>query len=478
QPQYVNPFQAAAAVLARALGVVCGLGDESELTDAAHETFDLALPDPEVPNLVTDRAIRVAGTVDVQKVPWKDMMSATRTALPVRELDHPAVTVAGETDQQEFDRYKPVREAMSTNVVLLRHPRNAGNPNDTSALTNVEYVTRGKMQLVNDDPHLIEGGGRFRRGIYRPAVLCAMRFEGSDTPSTVAQKKKRAITPFCAVCTRHLQKELDSPPTVKLEGLRVLRGPATCAGVAPPSSLAARIVADIQSRVVPDVGNMYCVEATMYRYEHFFREILNWLPVGNVEIHPENSNPPGDPWYSGNIPFPYVRGRLTMWNIWMNNLDFVKANKWLWRYAGLGIAGAIQFARLGCIANRFRTMTENDPGGKPVKFTAVRNLSLAEVAALTPGSVLQLWQNEALYLDVVRYVNGVNGVAPVFDEQHQGHSLFFMGADDQGRPTVADQEGTSVLLNASYRAPLTFRIAAQWYDALNVPPVPEGPAEP
>lgn len=469
-PKYKNPFEAAAAALARELGFITGLEYESELKDAAHEQFDLLLPDPEAPNLVSDRQVRVAGEVDLKNVPWYDLMAPARRARPVSELDHPAVNVAGETGDQELLRFRPVQEAMNTNIVLLRHPKNAANPNDTSALTEVRYQTKGMVQLINDDPHLIEGGGGFRRGIYRPGVECAMRFEGNDMP--VGAQQQRVIVPFCAVCTRHLQTELASNSNFRFGGVRILRGGRNCAGRAMPSRLADRLVEDIKTRVVPNVGNMACVECTVFRYENFFREVLKWKDTAKIEIGASSG------WYASEIQFPRVgRARLTMFKIWMSALPFLKANKFLWPYAGLGAPGALLFGRMGCLANKMQTLTENDPAGNPVKFTVATNLTLAQVAKLTPGSILQLWTNEALYLSIVRYVVGVQAAAPVFNDAADigGHSLYYMGNDANGNPLVADQEGTTGLLNASYRTPYVFRIAAQWYDAENVPPVPTPP---
>lgn len=473
-PQYVNPYEAAAAVLARELGIVCGLEYESELKDAAHEFFDPLLPDPDAPNLITDAAIRAVGLVDVKKVPWVDIMSATRAARPVTEMDHPVVTVAGETSQQEFNRFAPVREAMNTNIVLLRHPQAAGSPNDTSALTETRYQTLGTVQLINDDPHLIEGGGGYRRDIYRPSVECTMRFEGSDTPS--GGKRKRIVVPFCGVCSRHIQKQLSGPPIFKLQGFRVIGGSPMCPLRAQPSELADRIVADIKKRDVEPaekngrpwpVDGWLCTQATIYRYEHFFQEVLGWSPVYKADLAPNADYP----WYADPVPFPYVRNALIMWRIWQNSLDRIKEKPWLWRWAGLGAAGAIQFARLGCIANPVRPLNENDLQGKKVKIGVVRSLTLAELANLTPGAVLQLWKDETYYLDTVRYVVGVNATPPTNTGQ-EGHSLFFMGKNDNDEPMVADQSGKFVRLVDSNGGGLNFRIAAQWYPAVHVPELP------
>ncbi|HJR68342.1 MAG TPA: hypothetical protein VJ802_18070 [Gemmatimonadaceae bacterium] len=457
--QYTNAPTAAAAALVRQLGAIFGLGYESELTDAAHERYNLPLPEPDAPNLVTDRALRSANVASVERIPWRGLVSATRRASPVVERDHPALVVAGETPVQETARYAPIGELMNTNVVLLRHPVNPANPNDTSGLTGTPYRTLGRLRLVRRDPHLIEGGGGFRRGIYRPSVDCLMRSEGHDIPQQ-GGAVTRQVEPFCAVCEQHLATRLQTGSrSFRFGSIRLRHGPADCVGALLPSRLAARFLEWIRATAIPN--GMICVEATVNRYERFFREILNWPDLQNVRV---------DGWYNADDPIEFPVGAgvpLFMWAIWMTNQTQLSAVRGLRQFAGLGAPGAIWYAGLGCITNTFRRVYENDPAGNRVRLRFANSLVAADLARLTPGSVLQIWTNQQTYENVVRFAHGVLAAEPVAG----GHSLYYMGTDANGNHIVADQNGVAGSF-AGWHANYTFVIAAQWFDAENVPPAP------
>ena len=466
--QDTNAPTAAAGMVARELGAILGLGYESELTDAAHERYNLPLPEPDAPNLVTDRALRNANVASVERIPWKGLISATRRAAAVVERDHPALVVAGEAALQELARYSPIGAVMNSNVVLLRHPVDSANPNDTSALTGTKYRTLGRLQLVRRDPHLIEGGGGFRRGIYRPCVDCLMRSEGHDIPHQ-GGAQTRQLEPLCAVCEQHIVTRLQSGSRSFLFGsIQVRRGPADCTRALIPSRLAARFEEWIRTQTAgvsrrPNDERMICVEATINRYERFFRDVLHWPNHEDVTIAAGN-------WYNGDDPIAFPVGAgipLYMWAIWMTNQPQLRAVRGLRQFAGLGAPGAIWYAGLGCIANTFQTVRENDPAGNQVRLRFANTLGLADLARLARGSVLQIWDDRETYRDVVRYANGVLANEPVAS----GHSLYYMGTNAAGAHMVADQNGEAEPF-AGWFAAYDFVIAAQWFDAVNVPQAP------
>lgn len=465
---YTNAATAAAAVLARELGVVCGLAYESELTDAAHETYDPAAPEPVGPNLVTDRALRVGTAVDVERIPWRGLIRDTRRQQAVLERDHPALAVAGETSLDEIARYAPIGNLMRTNVVLLRHSRNPANPNDTSALTATRYYTPGRLRLVEREPQLIEGGGGFRRGVYRPSVECLMRFEGTD----VAQPGggvARQVVPFCAVCEKHLHTWIqDGAGSFRFDSVRMLRGPVVCVG-RNPSRVAERLtewVAGADANYLQALQRMACVEATVNRYETFFREQLGWRDTERIRLQNQG-------WYANEIQFPISAGRgLNMWRIWMTHVvnedgtpGPLRTIAGLRTYAGLGAPGAIWYGGLGCLANRRRRQpVENDVDGNPVEFYLVDSLTANQLGDLAPGSLLQIWRDRQTYVEIVRYAHRLTDAVP----RTGGHSLFYMGVDEAGEHVVADQIGFAEPLTSGWRSDYTFWIAAQWRDAVNV----------
>ena len=467
-PQYVNPAVAAAAVLARELGAVMGLGYESEGVDPASETYSGA--DAPYPNITADTVIRGAdGKVDIGRVKWRSAIPAPRRAKVV-EFDHPGLLAPGEDETAEVPRYQPIADQMAAATVLLRHPKSPGAPGDTSTVTAVRYTSRGKRLLLRPDAHLVEGGHGYRRLIYRPGVECLMRLEGADIAESPTLTR-RAVMPYCDVCARHLQEQLTGLHDFRFGAVRILRGQAACSNrQRVRSRLAEAFVAYVNRTALPepppDDDSLLCVEATLFRFESFFSTVLGWQARRDIGV-----TTPGHTWYADPISWPKVGNQpLSMFHIWMSAAAALR-QRHLGAWAGLGPPGALAFVGLGCLVNRFRQQTST-VNGAPVTYRIVNGLTLAELTAVSPGSLLQIWKSEADYLSVVGYANGVHDVEP---KDVPGHSLVYMGTDASGQPLVIDQEtalGTPERLTTGWRAPYPFWIAAQWYDADNIRATP------
>ena len=495
QPRYVNGDAAAAAVLARELGALMGLGYESERAGPEFETYPGAsLPastESPYPNLTADRFLRRPDrTIDLRRLKWRGLITLGRRNFrggPV-ELDHPALTVPDDTPLKEVARYEPVLAEMRRRVVVLRHPTSASTPGDTSALVDVRYDTLGRIRIRLDDVHLIEGGGGFRRGVYRSSVECLMRFEGSD--GTTAAGLERRITPYCKVCLSYLRTQLTTLRDIQFKGIRIIRGPANAYAMTIESRLASALETYIKGQPlqpVIDTGNgMICVEATIYRYETFFRRKAHWRPTTPIDI--------ASGWYTTRIKFPYGSSSgIRMWKIWNTWPNFLR-DKHAARAAhhmpppalrleyGLGAPGAIAFAGFGCIANRMRIETRTVDGTE-YSYHLADNLTDADLELLPPGTVLQIWQTEEGYRNLIEYIAGIGPRRTDEDLQLNpivsGHSLYYMGRDTSGPSIVhlvADQNRVKITdrfadFLTDWQSYYRMRIAAQWYEAANIPAV-------
>ncbi|MBZ5687372.1 MAG: M64 family metallopeptidase [Acidobacteriia bacterium] len=461
-PNYSNWAQANASVLARELGASLGLGYEAEQTDADHEEFAPPLIEPDAPNLTADFSIRKTplDVVDVNKLKWRELVPITRWNRIV-EIDHPTEPVPGEPPAAEAARYEPIQQEMSDGIVVLRHPKSPSNPPDTSSLTAVRYITPGKLKVLDVQPHLIEGGGGFRRGIYRPSVECLMRFEGID--ATTARGTNREIIPYCSVCREYLSQHFESLQNFRFGGVHILRGQRISPRQLVRSRLADAFVAYVRNTPLPQP--MVCVEATTYRFASFLIEALGWTDLTQIDLSASTS------WYQNPVVFPAAKGvPAGVWNIWMSALDKLRGSRHLLTYAGLGAAGALWYAGFASLANRRRLVVEQ-AGGKTFRFRFAVGLQKNDLDSISPGSLLQLWPSEGFYRDLVRYTAGALGAPP----PGIGHSVIYMGKNAASEHTIADQTGVDKPFITGWGSWLPFWVGAQWYDANNVPtPVKSG----
>jgi IgA Peptidase M64 len=466
-PHYLNMAQANAFLLAQALGTLLGLAYETEQTDAAHEEYTAALPEPEAPNLTADLSIRPTqlGAVDVTKLKWRELIPIPRWNRVV-EIDHPIEPVPGETPLAEAARYDSIQQEMDGSIVLLHHPKSQTTPNDTSSLTSIRYVTPGKLKILDISPHLIEGGGGYRRGIYRPSVECLMRFEGIDavTPGGL----QREVIPFCCVCREHLTRHFESLQNFRFGGVRILRGQRLSVRQLVHSRLADAFVKYVRTTPLPAAINQtdrgHCVQATSWRFASFFIDVLGRTAT-QIKLKQDTS------WYENPVIFPSVTGApAAMWNIWMSVLEKLRGNPGLLRFAGLGAAGALWYAGLASLANRAQLVTEQ-VGNKSFTFNFAVGLQVSDLDRISPGSLLQLWPSEDFYRDLVRYAAGALEELPV----NIGHSVIYMGKNARSEHIIADQSGVDQPFVTHWGSFLPVWIAAQWYDATNVPiPVKNG----
>lgn len=479
---YTNADDAAAAMLAKQVGLVLGLSDEFEQNDAAHEQFNV-LPDPPRVNLVVDASIRAGTTVNLELVPWRSLITGMEPVLSgIQERDHPQI-IPNEPEDAEVARYRPIADLMDHNVVLLRHPRDAANPGDSSALAMLRYDTPGRKLLHRRAPQLIEGGAGFRRGIYRPSVDCLMRSEGHDEPT--GGNIRRDVEPFCAVCTHYLTTRLvNGAGYFNFGAVRFLRGPPICVSETIPSRMANALkdfITDAGAnggKTLPQktqsTPRWKCIEATVYRTEKFFKDLLKWSR--NTEV-PIGLDPDGHEWYSGNggkVRFPSEAGSpITLWQIFMSDLSalarLVKQNEAAFKHVvALGAPGAMWYAGFACLVNKRQPRQNVVINGRNTTYNEVVSLTPPDLDHVTPGALMQLWPSPNIYRRAVDYALAGNPAAAI-PPGIVGHSLFYMGKNAAGLHIVADQEGTEMVLTQPWRSNYQFWIVSQWHEALNVP---------
>lgn len=472
-PNLSNEDQANSARLAHELGHVFDLADEYESdftidpcsgSEGDYGDYGDGRPDraqePDAPNLTAEATLWTQGALDPQKVKWRRLVPAERRG-KITDTPHP-------------DPGLPLQVAEAANrakdsLLFLRHP---SRTEWGSGLRNLSYFAPAFQPLEQaPEPNLIEGGGYYRRGILRPALECTMRFSTFDPAGDNAC---RAVAGYCPVCLRHLAERLTGTLDFDPAAARVFQGDPSSRGVKVSSRLAAAFAELVRKH--PELALRHpndpvdpdelcsCVETTVRRYETFLHTVVKWKRAQSVPL---------SDWYAKSIQFPFLRSVLSngseqggwnAWHIWMSAQNPLRL-RGLTAFAGLGAAGALVYAGLGSLAN--------ERVGDPDVGWIVEGLTPDALDNVAPGSLLQLWNGKTEYVNLVRYVAGLDPFVAT-PPPRDGHSVVYMGRNRANEHIVADQAGTAESLSQWCSGGYDFIIAAQWFDGW-WPGAPERP---
>ena len=500
-PNLDDPFKAMAAVLARELAIVCGLYYENELAGEEYRAFtEENLP---YPNLMSITELQnIIGDIDPLEVKWIDLISLSRIS-NIIQIPHPQL----ELEEQYGEIPLTARNA----IVLLQHPHNGDNPNEEIYvrqplhIADPEHYVPPKMLAYMDEPNLIEGGGFYRKNVFRPSVDCLMRYEGYD------RGKEWITIPFCKVCRMHMQVSLGGFSNYYPKIVKIRNQPDHCVSRPMESKLAAEFYKFVNSTAAEfsnDDPEYACIGATFRRVEAFFQRRLHWRnwgePMGPV---PATDNL-DHPWGVGTFRYPIHLLRYRHMHCYFANRLWRQRRLRLTNYAATGAPGAIVANGFGCFANDFEE-DHQDETSRNRYYPLVNTLTVDNLRDIPEGSVFAIRPNRGVYHQSVRYVERIITAAICVQEARReiqddanlsnsqkqrlledtelkpenpdnnvpihpgipGHSVIFMGFDSDGDPIVADQYGVEEKLTSGWRSRYKFWIAAQWFDADNIPPL-------
>jgi len=312
-----------------------------------------------------------------------------------------------------------------------------------------------------------------------------MRNEGYtlSIDDDIASEKEWEFIPFCQVCKNYLLGQLNSLSEVIVRQVKFIPIIKRIPRLADRQWINSQIAEEFYDHVIRtedefcDVG-LACVAATARRVESFFHRRLHWNNWYTTILKEVPGKDIKKLWKKLMICYPQNIARHH--HIFFNNSLYFQRKYKLWRYAATGAAGGIVRNGFGSLVNRVRW--ERLANGK--RYPLLENLTAEEIEKLPRGSIINLKPNEDVFRQCVRYVREqieadeigadctvVEPTPGVKKPQVKGHSLIYMGLDN-GVPTVADQNNINTALSdwmdGTIRA-WEFIIAAQWYDAYNIP---------
>jgi hypothetical protein len=481
----------AAEVLVHELGHFFGLFDEYEKDGVRYEAYSESEPEPGYPNLTALQTLKKPdGTIDTGKIKWGKHIEQSRKQ-NICLVEHPKVAEPG-------GDWKAIDDLSVSETIFLKH-RYDDNPKETEK-NWLRYIYETgdnfldlKCLLDLKRVNLIEGGRYYRRNIFRPSVECMMRFSGRNNE----KNKYRLVVDYCKVCEKHIEEQLTGISNFILGEIRIKSGNYP-KGKKLESKLAdafVRVINQPEDTFSQADPRLYCVAATLRRYEAFFKHRLEW----------ENFYKPfrlgDDPkWGGETVSMPGLNANPkkqynSLVYLWISNLKQQKARNYIHKYAAyaaMGAPGALAASRFGFITNRYipdkeKIENEETHEEETITFRRLKGLTEADLDNLMPGSLLQIWPNEEVYCWCILYVqqNIVDAhkcvakakaaVPSSFpyrfyvedDSPHiPGHSLIYMGKRNE-RYHVADQYGKDKDLKVNWYS-FKFWIAAQWYEVENI----------
>lgn len=485
-PEYANAKnreRAIAGQIAQAIGLLLGLGPERDFGRGNFNGPELLFP-----NLTRLPAAPSGTTVDLSEGKWRAFRR--RSIGPngaVRQHPGDSPTIAEVNDLRSLSR----RETL-----VLLHPGGAEPIRHIKHLSPATRIRDARLaKLAGIGTHLIEGGLTFATGIFRPAVECTMRYSGSDK-ELANGNIVRQLVGFCPVCRMHIARVTYGLGDYYLTAARI----AKTEGIPRGSNVAKALKKFVETPEMNDMTDDHsCVEATTHRVSKFFESVIPQF----LEHQKPREN--WDNWAATGFGFPSRRFQ-SKWAlaIWLSQMNMLRSVfEWVAPFAGLGAPGSLAWSGFGVIVNEVDQVRSDELG-----IQVVKSLTVADLADLTPGSMLQIWTNKGgfnAYDWVVRYaasgtavagnstnleektplrnasfvetrVNEPGNVLEANDEAG-GHSLIFLGVKDPTKPVasrtandylVADQNkvatmGTAASLGSWSTSGFKFWIALEWY---------------
>ncbi len=477
--------------LAHEFGICLGLGREYEnggdsfLSFSGVETYDWP------PNLATKISADMleSGTqppnnveYNVERFKWRKFSKKSRyngaAAGAISRVTHP-------NSSQSKSQFIKARNKLSKNISILSHP----NP---SQVNEIDYLSGKNRRLQMDEPNLIEGGGGWRENVFRPSADCIMRsfHAKAQLPANINLKK----IGFCRVCRLHLERVFFGCMAHRVGFSRAGSG-SHFLQASYPSSAAEKLVKLVEKKKFfgQAPGTVDCSTMTLWRVEALFKEYWKWVPSFNrslvkKELPAGQEDQEETRQFRIPIGFDFSEKQkmafMALWQIHRKRLQYwckgktvpsnvsIKTPKepplqdvpLLRKFAGASAVGALTYAGFTSIRNRYRRKVDDE--GK--SYLLYENLSDEELAALPPGSILQIWKDEATYIKFVeKFVTDSDEVLPA---ANVGHSVVYMGVANNPSGAeidfyVADQHKIKASLKKdSLLKKFTFYIAAQWFD--------------
>jgi hypothetical protein len=428
--EYQNNFEAAAYLLAHQMGLFFGLGAEYELGGDEYKYYnankqllnDQSVLESKYPNLTTAYDLCPSlkpdveqlndsdwlEKVDANSIPWINFNRFGDRKNEIMLKSHPTAD-----DDESINNF--VREM--SKFILLEHI----NPEMENL---VEYVREDdpfySFSLLTV-PNLIEGGGYFRKNVFRPYVSCLMRHEGFKV------KDKPVFTgiPYCNVCRAHIKTKLGGTRNFYLGGVYFIPTAIPKNDLPLNSRIAERFVNHVNDtkNVFIQSPKLNCVAALLRRIESFFVDVEKLGKGKSNVLKWQHGNCPmtilQERWGGTTLKYPnsynfkikkeewdYIHGvAMSSVEKFKENRDVFIGGKSILDFISTGIPGVMELLGFCRIANpEYKNRAE-----LPETLRRIRVLAREPIdfSSIQPGSILQGWPSWQTYYYMLLYINGL-----------------------------------------------------------------------